>query len=112
MTSVRSICISDLHLGALNSLLTHVTADGERVDTTVASPVLVALGACLQSLRQPGSDAPELIVLGDLFELALTSLEDAAGTFAQFISAVRPGEPDGAIAPTIHNFMMSPDSPR
>jgi UDP-2,3-diacylglucosamine pyrophosphatase LpxH len=101
VTSIRWICISDLHLGALNSLLTSVTADGEHVDVATASPVLAALGECLRALRQPGSDVPELIVLGDLFELALTSREDAAGTFAQFISAVRPGLPDAAIAPTI-----------
>jgi UDP-2,3-diacylglucosamine pyrophosphatase LpxH len=101
VTDIRWVCVSDLHLGALNSLLTNVTPDGERVDTSAASPVLTALGQCLGSLRQPGSDPPQLIVLGDLFELALTSPEDASGTFAQFITAVRPGTSDGAIAPAI-----------
>jgi UDP-2,3-diacylglucosamine pyrophosphatase LpxH len=101
VTAIRWVCISDLHLGALNSVLTNVTADGERVDTAAASPVLTALGACLGALRQPGSEPPQLIVLGDLFELALTSPEDASGTFAQFMGAVRPGTPDAAIAPTI-----------
>ena len=38
MTSIRWVCISDLHLGALNSLLTNVTADGERVDGSGALP--------------------------------------------------------------------------
>ena len=98
MTAIRWVCISDLHLGALNSLLTNVSADGERVDASAPSPVLTALGECLRSLRQPGQDPPELIVLGDLFELALTAPEDASATFSQFIGAVRPGRADAAVA--------------
>jgi UDP-2,3-diacylglucosamine pyrophosphatase LpxH len=101
VSAIRWVCISDLHLGALNSLLTNVTADGERVDATAPSPVLTALGECLRALRQPGQDPPELIVLGDLFELALTAPEDASATFAQFIAAVRPGQPDAAVAPAL-----------
>jgi hypothetical protein len=98
MTSIRWVCLSDLHLGALNSLLTNVTADGERVDGTVPSPVTTALCACLAALRRPGQDPPELVVLGDLFELALTAPEDAAATFSQFVTALRPGRPDAAVA--------------
>jgi hypothetical protein len=101
MIPIRWVCISDLHLGALNSLLTNVTGDGERVDGSAASPVLTALCDCLRSLRRPGQDPPELIVLGDLFELALTAPEDAAATFSQFVAALRPGSADGAIAPAL-----------
>lgn len=101
MTSIRWVCISDLHLGALNSLLTNVTGDGERVDGSAASPVLTALCECLRSLRAPGQDPPELIVLGDLFELALTAPEDAAATFSQLIAGLRPGMPDAAVAPAL-----------
>jgi UDP-2,3-diacylglucosamine pyrophosphatase LpxH len=101
MAPIRWVCISDLHLGALNSLLTNVTTDGERVDASAASPVLIALCECLRSLRQPGQDPPELIVLGDLFELALTAPEDASATFSQFIGALLPGGRDGAIAPAL-----------
>jgi UDP-2,3-diacylglucosamine pyrophosphatase LpxH len=101
MAPIRWVCISDLHLGALNSLLTNVTSDGERVDATAPSPVLLALCECLRSLRQPGQAPPELIVLGDLFELALTAPEDAATTFSQFIAALRPGAPDAPVAPAL-----------
>jgi UDP-2,3-diacylglucosamine pyrophosphatase LpxH len=101
VTSIRWVCISDLHLGALNSILTNVTADGERVDASAPSPVLTALGECLRALRQPGQDPPQLIVLGDLFELALTAPEDASATFSQFIGAVRPGQDDAAVAPAL-----------
>jgi UDP-2,3-diacylglucosamine pyrophosphatase LpxH len=101
MAPIRWVCISDLHLGALNSLLTNVTTDGERVDASAASPVLIALCECLRSLRQPGQDPPELIVLGDLFELALTAPEDASETFSQFIGALLPGGTAGTIAPAL-----------
>jgi UDP-2,3-diacylglucosamine pyrophosphatase LpxH len=101
MIPIRWACISDLHLGALNSLLTNVTGDGERVDGSAPSPVLTALCECLRALRRPGQDPPELIVLGDLFELALTTPEDAATTFSRFVAALRPGLADGAIAPAL-----------
>ncbi len=101
MTAIRWVCVSDLHLGALNSLLTNVTADGERCEGTTASPVLAALCECLRSLRTPGQDPPELVVLGDLFELALTAPEDAAAAFSQFITGLRPGMPDAAVAPAL-----------
>jgi len=101
VTSIRWVCISDLHLGALNSVLTNVTSDGERMDASAPSPVLTALAECLRSLRKPGEDPPQLIVLGDLFELALTAPEDAATTFSHFISSIKPGLPNGAIAPAI-----------
>jgi UDP-2,3-diacylglucosamine pyrophosphatase LpxH len=99
--AIRWVCISDLHLGALNSLLTNVSADGERVDPSVPSPVLTALGECLRALRQSGQDPPQLIVLGDLFELALTAPEDASATFTQFIGAVQPGGREAAVAPAL-----------
>jgi UDP-2,3-diacylglucosamine pyrophosphatase LpxH len=95
---IQWVCVSDLHLGALNSLLTNVTADGERVDGTTPSPVLTALCDCIRSLRRPGQDPPQLVVLGDLFELALTSLEDAAVTFSQFMTALDADAATGAIA--------------
>ena len=101
MTDIRWVCLSDLHLGALNSLLTNVTPDGESVDGTAPSPVMTALCQCLRSLRQPGQDPPQLVVLGDLFELALTSPEDAASTFSQFITALQPGGTGSPISPAL-----------
>jgi len=101
MTDIRWVCISDLHLGALNSLLTNVSADGESVDGTAPAPVMTALCACLRSLRAPGQDPPQLVVLGDLFELALTTPEDAASTFSQLIGTLQPGGPGSAIGPVI-----------
>ena len=101
MASIRWMCISDLHLGALNSVLTNVTSDGEHVDRSSPSPVLAALCRCLKSLRDGSDRPPQLVVLGDLFELALTAPEDAAATFSQFIGALSPGGTDSAIDPLL-----------
>lgn len=100
MATVKWVCVSDLHLGALNSVLTSVTEDGERVDPSSASPVLETLCNGLRALS-PAKDPPQMVVLGDLFELALSSAEDAAATFAQFVAALRPGTSDAAVAPAI-----------
>src|ERR1035438_8116906 len=84
MAAIRWICVSDLHLGALNSVLTPVADDGERVDSSFVSPVLVALCDGLRVLGQ-GHEPAQLVILGDLFEMALSSPDDSAATFAQFI---------------------------
>jgi len=94
------MCVSDLHLGALNSLLTAVDADGERVDATSESPVLAALCEALQTLRT-GTEPPELIVLGDMFELALSTTADAAATFAQLVRGLRLGKKNAVAKPQI-----------
>lgn len=99
MAAIRWVCVSDLHLGALNSVLTSVDPDGEHVDAGSASPVLEALCEALRALR--GEEPPQLVVLGDLFELALSSTDDAAATFASFIEGLRPGAREGAVAPAI-----------
>ena len=44
MGALRHIVLSDLHLGALNSVLTNVGHGGVDVDTATAAPVLTSLG--------------------------------------------------------------------
>ncbi|MHB1518265.1 MAG: metallophosphoesterase family protein [Acidimicrobiales bacterium] len=101
MASIRWVCISDLHLGALNSLLTNVTSDGQHVDRSSPSPVLSSLCQCLESLRDGSERPPQLVLLGDLFELALTAPEDAAATFSQFIGTLSPGGTGSAVDPSL-----------
>ncbi|MDR3650301.1 MAG: hypothetical protein P4L20_14490 [Acidimicrobiales bacterium] len=100
MPAIRWVCISDLHLGALNSVLTSVHPDGDHVDQSSVSPVLSALCDALRALSH-GADPPQLVVLGDLFELALCSTDDAAATFAHLMEHLRPGTADAAVAPVI-----------
>ena len=57
---IRYVCLSDLHLGAPNSLLSHVARDGDDVDLTAPSRVLDLLAACIADViqRVDGPDAP------------------------------------------------------
>jgi hypothetical protein len=58
MSSIRYICLSDLHLGEDNSILTRFPADDRETDP-VGSPVLDQLVRCLRSLV-PDDTEPEL----------------------------------------------------
>ncbi len=101
MPPIRWVCVSDMHLGALNSILTAVVPTGDAVDQSTVSPVMDALCAALAALRRPGEDPPQLVVLGDLFELALSSSDDAAATFAQLVAGLAPGRTGAAVSPDI-----------
>jgi hypothetical protein len=100
VAAIRWVCLSDLHLGALNSILSSVSPDGSGVDKSQTSPVTTALCDGLRSLGHR-DDPPQLIVAGDLFELALSSTDDASATFAEFICCLRPGGTNAAVAPLI-----------
>ncbi len=93
--------MSDLHLGALNSLLTSVTEDGREVDRKTPAAAVAALADCIYELHRGQSEPPELVVLGDLFELALISSDMAAATFGQFVSALRIGQAEAIVAPVV-----------
>jgi UDP-2,3-diacylglucosamine pyrophosphatase LpxH len=101
MSTIRYICISDLHLGIETSLLTNVSKKQE-VNFDEASPVLVALAACLRSLIENSStqldvdndnddgQKPVLILCGDVLEFALAPDNLGAMAFKQFIEHVLP----------------------
>jgi hypothetical protein len=85
---IRYVCLSDLHLGAPNSLLSHVAPGADDVDTTEPSVVLGHVIACLDDLlaRMNGpDDRPTLVLNGDVLELALADDDEAIGTFRQFV---------------------------
>jgi hypothetical protein len=88
MPSIRYVALSDLHLGQDESLLTHIDADTGSVISSVPSPSLRALAACLRELaRQAAGPAkPTLILNGDILELALCDSDHAIKTFAQFVA--------------------------
>lgn len=96
MPTIRHVCISDLHLGASNSVLTHLDAEGVHVDGP--APVLEAVLGALRDLLAASetSTPPALVVHGDLFELALTSVEVAAASFAELV-AIGWGDPSGPL---------------
>ena len=80
---VRYICVSDLHLGEPDSILTPLQPDGHQVDAEVAGPLLEQLVACLEHLLSAnrGSRRPVLILNGDALELAFGSFSQALTNF-------------------------------
>jgi len=93
MTDIRYVCISDLHLGAQNSLLTNLTADGSGSDPSAPGPVLRELVACLRWIIERNEDKsrkPALILAGDIFELALATDDQAAMAFERFVELIMP----------------------
>ncbi len=92
-TDIRYVCLSDLHLGEEDSLLTYVPPGEAEADPTLPSPVLQELAACLKFLifsNQDQTHKPTLILNGDILELALTTDNLAAMAFERFLEAVMP----------------------
>ena len=91
MSKIRYVCLSDLHLGADNSLLTYVGNDGI-TDTMQTPSVLSALGSCLRHLvsQHQGSAPATLVLNGDLLETSLASVQQAAMGFDRFIEVFYP----------------------
>ncbi len=48
--TIDYVCLSDMHLGEEDSLLTALTAMNTKIDPANASPTMVALAACLEEL--------------------------------------------------------------
>ncbi|HEY0006993.1 MAG TPA: metallophosphoesterase [Pyrinomonadaceae bacterium] len=96
MPDIRYVCLSDMHLGAQNSLLTNLTPNNKNSDSSVASPVLEGLVACLRELISQNTDAekPTLILGGDILELALTTDNQAAMAFERFVELIWPADGD------------------
>ncbi len=97
MPNIRHVCISDLHLGQDASFLTNLANQGQGIigtDPSEYSPVLSALAPCLSFLTSQNDDGtrPTLVLLGDILELALATMEVATVYFGQFLSLVmKPG---------------------
>src|SRR5262245_50193757 len=74
MAKIKYVCLSDMHLGAENSLLTKLTTDCADTEPIKPSPALVQLVECLKSLisQNDNGEKPTLILNGDILELALT----------------------------------------
>jgi hypothetical protein len=92
MADIRYLCISDLHLGADNSLLTNLRPGTSEVDPTQPSAVLVQLAECLNSLAtlNGARRKPTLILNGDALELALALDNKAAMAFERFLEVLFP----------------------
>ena len=96
MPDIRYVCLSDLHLGADNSILTSIRPDSIEVDPLRPDPVLCHLVACLHHLikQNESSQKPMLVLNGDILELALSDTNTAAMVFERFIDLVFPEDGD------------------
>ena len=93
MPDIRYVCLSDMHLGEEDSLLTQLVSG--QVAATEPSPVLVSLAECLKWLisnNEVKERKPTLILNGDIPEIALTTVNQALMAFECFVRLVMPEE--------------------
>ncbi len=92
MTDIRYVCLSDMHLGEEDSLLTALDGNSSDIDARTPSPVMTRLVECLKELiiQNSGAEKPTLILNGDILEMALADVNDAAMVFERFIELIMP----------------------
>ncbi len=92
MPDIRYVCLSDMHLGADNSVLTTIKPGSIEIDTSQPSAVLSQLVLCLRELiaHNTGPEKPTLVLNGDILEMALCDTNKAAMVFERFIELVFP----------------------
>lgn len=84
---IRYVCLSDLHLGEADSILTPLRPGSREVDTGAAGPTLEQLVVCLEHVLagNQGDRRPILILNGDVLELAFGSFSQALNNFARLV---------------------------
>jgi hypothetical protein len=89
MSPLRYVCLSDLHLGATSSVLTHIGPAGEDGGS---SRTLAAFGRALRQTVSHLGDGPlpRLVLLGDVLDLGLSPMADAALAYERFMGALFP----------------------
>ena len=93
MPDIRYVCLSDLHFGAENSILSCLVDGGVTVDPSRASSVLEGFVAGLTMLIGANADQsrkPTLVLNGDVLELALASDSVALMVFELFLDRIFP----------------------
>jgi len=104
MPDIRYVCLSDLHFGAENSVLSSLVAGDVIVDTTIASGALDGLVEMLRALIGANEDQatkPTLILNGDVLELALASDNVALMVFELFLDGIFPVDGEALFDATI-----------
>jgi len=94
MPDIRYVCLSDMHLGEEDSLLTNLRTASTDTEPTRPSPVMRQLVECLRALvsENESEEKPTLILNGDILELALTTTNQAAMVFERFVELIMPPE--------------------
>jgi hypothetical protein len=86
MSEIQYICLSDLHFGAYNSLLTYTSSEG-KLDAIKKSEVLIHFLNILEEIisKVNKKRKAKFIFNGDIFELALANTNEAVMTFDSFL---------------------------
>ncbi len=93
--TIKYVCISDMHFGADNSVLTNLSGNCVCADPTQPSDVLNNLVNCLRVLlaENEAGCRPQLILNGDIFEFALATDNYAGMAFQRFLELAMPADP-------------------
>jgi hypothetical protein len=92
---IRYVVLTDVHLGAGNSILTQVQPGRTVADTHRPSPALLSLADCLRALVAGCNGSgrpPTLIAAGDLIDLALSAAERALPVLGLLAEALMAGD--------------------
>jgi UDP-2,3-diacylglucosamine pyrophosphatase LpxH len=91
VSGIRYVCISDLHLGEEESLLTGLNEQTSEIDCLKKPPVMELLAECLKEITGGQADKkPSLILCGDILELALAGTHEAAMVFERLMELLMP----------------------
>ncbi len=95
MSDIRYVCLSDMHFGADNSILTRLSSTDGRVDPMHPSDLLIHLANCLRHVitDNSGDQLPTLILNGDILDLAFSTENVAATAFRHFLELTMPENP-------------------
>lgn len=93
---IKYVCLSDMHLGQDNSVLSLLNIDSGagdfNLDVSKLDPIICELGNNLNKLvaaNNPTGDKPSLILVGDTLELALCNMHNATRIFKDFIESIK-----------------------
>lgn len=99
MGRLRFVVVSDMHAGAELSLATAVDTDGTRTDPDTPSPVAAAFGRAVRALlarhnkAASGGEAPTILLLGDIMDLAFCDRNDAAQSYVGWLKGLVGDQP-------------------
>lgn len=102
MAAIHYVFLSDLHFGERNSLLSDPSSNGA-TRPLMANDALDGLVACLRDVARanPPGIKPYLVLVGDIFELALAPTHVALDCFDQFISRLFPADGEALFSTTL-----------
>lgn len=100
MGGIRYLVVSDMHAGAELSLATPVDRDGVLTDADTPSPVAASFGVAVRALmeRQKSAASAQVILLGDIMDLAFCDRKDAARCYVGWLKGLI-GDAPGLFAP-------------